>query len=490
VNERYGWSLDLFDIERLRMHLSGDSRHLLARHPAIFCPPFFPQKGGLSVSECRDTIVIDHLSQDHAVANWLARKLQLAGYRTWCYGTAPLAGETAEQTVRELIERRSIAYLPILSPSALADADFVGRIALATSQVPLIVPCASVAYASDSLPTSARTLTPARFDTGWASGLRDVLHAIRSGGIGGALTETQGTTVALRSYVPEPVTRSIPEKVFANVFPVEVPDAILVCKLSECIPAEQCDLLRKKWSFVASSPTTLLAFEPPPRQLPLVKANRIPEYSWRDVAFQHGKKSLDVVKELVRRSLDLACIRAGLNWCDDRCMYYFPHVGTSPVRYVSYTHVDGRTARVSVTGEKSFGSGRTAKRFRYQLCPRFRIGFDDASQCWATLRIYVRITMPSGELHHGKGILRRRKKVTRAWWNKEWFARTIAIMQSLSGDEDAIRIGSGRFAVLVSTQPMDWECPVSIDVEAVDRIGDFQEEMVKLSRMDFEQEYA
>jgi len=42
----------------------------------------------------------------------------------------------------------------------------------------------------------------------------------------------------------------------------------------------------------------------------------------------------------------------------------------------------------------------------------------------------------------------------------------------------------------VSTQPMDWECPVSIDVEAVDRIGDFQEEMVKLSRMDFEQEYA
>ena len=86
VRSEFGWKLDLFDLERLRVLLVGPQRHLLAQHPSIFTPPFFPQAGGESLSESRDTLVVDHVDSDHALATWLSRRLTLAGFRVWCRG--------------------------------------------------------------------------------------------------------------------------------------------------------------------------------------------------------------------------------------------------------------------------------------------------------------------------------------------------------------------------------------------------------------------
>jgi hypothetical protein len=32
----------------------------------------------------------------------------------------------------------------------------------------------------------------------------------------------------------------------------------------------------------------------------------------------------------------------------------------------------------------------------------------------------------------------------------------------------------------VSTKPLEWACPISIDLDALERVGDFQEEMAAL----------
>lgn len=131
VTEKYHWTLDLFDIERLRVQLVGPQRHLIAQHPSIFTPPFFPQRGGQSIAESRDTVLIDHVAADHAVATWLARRLSIAGFRTWCQGTAPLAGENADETVRKLLAARANHYLPVCSTVSLADGVFLERCTIA-----------------------------------------------------------------------------------------------------------------------------------------------------------------------------------------------------------------------------------------------------------------------------------------------------------------------------------------------------------------------
>ena len=46
VRDAFGWELELFDIERVRIRLIGELRHLIAQHPSIFTPPFFPKRAG------------------------------------------------------------------------------------------------------------------------------------------------------------------------------------------------------------------------------------------------------------------------------------------------------------------------------------------------------------------------------------------------------------------------------------------------------------
>jgi hypothetical protein len=485
VQDKFGWTLELFDLERLRTRLAGELRHLLAHHISVFPPQFFPTRGGLSVSECRDTLIIDHHLDDHALATWLARRLQLCGHRVWCYGTAPLAGENADDSIRLLVSQRASRFLPILSATSIADVDFVGRCAIAAGTEGLVLPCFFGPIDRTKLPSKVQQLAGSDFSRSWAAGLTSVAEALQAQGIRPGLTEGQGRAVALRSYVPQPVSKQTPERVYANTFSVTVPDAILVCDLTH----EMCNAdkvaLRRSWAFVEADARTFLAFENPPSSVALTESLRLPSYDWRYYEYRYNKRSADVVKELIWRSLDVACASAGLQWCDDRRKFYFP-VDTTPHRFLTFTHVDGRRARIAATGEHQYGSGDHAAPFRYQLCPTFRVGHDEAGAWWVTMRIYVRITDTAGTPHKKKAIIRRRKKVAKSWWNKEWFARTLAVMQALASEGSEISIGCGSGRLAVSTQPMGWDCPVAIDYQAVERIGDFQEEMASLRFMDDE----
>lgn len=484
VRDRFGWNVEVFDIERLRIRLVGDLRHLIAQHAAIFCEPFFPKRGGLSVAESRDTVVIDHTPHNHALATWLARRLQLFGHRTWCYGTAPLAGETSDESVRILIEKRAVRYLPILSRDSIADSDLLARCAGAVVTDGLTIPCRADEYDDAVLPAKLRHLTTARFSDGWAVGLKSLMGAME--GVQPSMTSAQGIAVALRSYVPEPVTKATPEPVYANVFRVSCPEGIQGCDLVRELTDEEEAELRRSWAFVMANSKLLLSFDDPPATVPRADKGRLAEYSWKHYDERFGKQSADVVKELVRRSMDVACVRAGLKWCEHRHVFYFPHLD-KPLRNVSFTHVDGRNTRVAVTGLQNYGTGERAVPFRYQLSPGFRVGFDETGTCWLTLRVYVRVTEENGTPYEGKAIGRRRKKVAKSWWNKEWFARIVGVVQALSEDKAEIVVGNGNRKVSVSCAPLRWECPVAIDYHAVERLGDFQEEMAQLRYTDDEE---
>ena len=114
--------------------------------------------------------------KDHALATWLARKLQLNGFLVWCYGTAPLAGETPDETVRELIESRAIKYLPVLSNDSVADIDFIARVGTAGSKPGFLIPCFNGLADPTTLPTRIQTLSPISFGTSWATGIAEVLE--------------------------------------------------------------------------------------------------------------------------------------------------------------------------------------------------------------------------------------------------------------------------------------------------------------------------
>ena len=53
-------------------------------------------------------------------------------------------------------------------------------------------------------------------------------------------------------------------------------------------------------------------------------------------------------------------------------------------------------------------------------------------------------------------------------------------MQALETSTSEIAIGEGDEVVSVNTFPLSWNCPVAIDYEALERVGDFQLEMSEL----------
>lgn len=490
VHDKFGWDLVIYDLERLRVELTGPLRHLIPRHPQIFCPPWFPVRGGVSIAPGRDLLVIDHTTSDHAIATWLSRRLQLAGYSTWCLGTAPLAGETIDDTVRVLIANRAIRYLPILSTAGLQDSDLMSRCGLAANEAGLVVPCIASVVEQGRLPSRLQSLVAAKFDDGWLIGLKSLLDVLDAQGIPKGLSAERGEAIALRSFVPEPVTIAKPEPLYASVFPVtEFPSVVRLYRTAKSPNAAEIAEARQLWAFCQLSSNFYLTFHRPPNSISGWKLDKHGEWRWQDYPELHGKRSYDVVKELIRRCLEVACFGAGLKWCTDREILYFPEIG-GPQRNVSFVDPGGVKSRVNVTGLRQFGYGDRAKPYHYQLAPTFRIGSDTERRWWVTTRVYVRVTDPDGTPLKGKTITSRRKHVSKSWWNQHWFARTLGVMQAVSEDGREIVVSDGEQRVAVSTAPLTWNCPVSIDNDAVDRIGDFQEEMASLRYVENDTEDA
>lgn len=484
ISDTYGWTLDLFDLERMRVHLVGDQRHLIAQHPSIFTPPFFPQRGGQSVAESRDTLLIDHLPTDHAVATWLARRLSLAGFRTWCNGTAPLAGENSDETVRKLLERRAVQYLPLLSDASLANGVFLERCTIASAKDDFSLPCRTDITVDERLPSRLRSLTPAYFNDSWNVGLEQVLARLSTLGITPTLDPKRGRQIALRDYLPTRVTVAKPEPVYANVFPLHLPESMLVFDLRRALTAEETFELRKRWAFVELGSSRLVAFAHPPEQaIPTTRVSRTPEFLWESLDHRDGKSTVNIAKELAWRSLDVVCFERGLKFCNDRKVLYFPERESGEWTQ-QIQHVDGRSTTVQLTGARTKGWGDRASPFLYQLSPRFNPRRDAEGGWSVVVKVYVRVTTPEGEVFEGKEIGRRRKVVTKSWWNKQWLARMLGVVQALQTAGGRIECGEGKHAVVMQTMPLSWECPVGLDVIALSGMSDIGEEIAEYRSRD------
>ena len=415
----------------------------------------------------------DHLPSDHAFAAWLFGKLSTAGYSVWCYGLAPLVGENADESVRALIRQRAARYFPVLSSSSMRDPNLRGRMAVATDDVGRTVPCWTSDMTEFEFDSRLASIVPARFDRSWSVGLTEIERQLKHSGVPKSLASELGRRIALSTYQTEPLLRSEPEAVYANMFPVRVPNTLLVHELLNEEEEIGEDLVRT-WAYVRSG-KFLISFASAPNEVecsaPIIS-------NWRKVQRVFGIESESLIKTLVKRSLFVACYKAGFHWCSERFTFFLEE--KIRVQH-GYQHVDNVYTNVSLTGERSWGSGERASKFRYQLGPIYRVSFDDDGLIWVNLRLYVRITDVTGRPLEKRLIPSRRKRVTKNWWNRQWFARTLGIMQFIAnGGSDInghISIGSGLESVSVSVKPFSWLCPVSIDVEALDRVGDFQFEL-------------
>ena len=484
VSRSYGWQVEFYDVERIRALLTGPLSSLVLRHPSIFVAPWFEHCGGELVSrEKRDLIVIDHVLENYAFSAWLFGRLSAAGYSVWCRGLAPLVGENAHASISAISHQRAACYLPVLSLTSVVDPDLRSRIAIVGTNDLRTVPCWLDDLTECAFDSQLRALVPARFDLGWSGGLAALIQQFEDSRVVRPLEQETGKMIALEAYQPEPLVSQKSERVFANVFPVKVPTTVLVHELNPA-ESELDPLLSQRWAHVRRN-NYLLSFASPPKDVPL---SRLLAYDWRSISERFSVKSVDLVKMLVKRSLFVACHEVGFKWCNERFTFFLNEIQQKRHRYQD---IDRRLTNVSFTGERSFGSGDQKSTFKYQLGPVFRISVDENNIVSVSVAIYVRVTDREGNPLHVRMIPSRRKRVTKSWWNRQWLQRILGVMQLLAGVvniEGHITVGERTEAVMIDVEPLSWDCPVSIDVQALDRVGDFQEELAAVHEREEEEE--
>lgn len=463
VHTTHGWPLDLFGLERLAVLLRTSHRELVAQHPQIFCQPFFPQAGGLSLSPARDHVIIDHIDHDTALAHWLTRRLLLLGYRVWCRGLAPVVGSSVSQCVRDLVARRAVRYVCLLSPRALADPDFTARRHSALSYQGLTLPAVSVAIDRGLLDQETRGLEAARFDQNWAAGLRQIDAVLQAAQ---CPREPQGTQqIALSSCTDDHLVINEPETIASNLFEVtRLPVAIRRYHSRRPLVAEHAQLAAC-WAYKQVEPTCFLAFHDPPEQLRrTLSLSRRGGSNWQAVPRIDGIATRDVVRELLRKSLLALCARRGLLTAPESSLPYFP-AGLLKNDRLSLTTLTGEPTNFGVSGTRSYGRGERQTQYRYHLAPYFAPREREEHNTFDIIvRLHVHITDMSGATYNRHSANRRRKHLCKRWFNREWLLRTMGVMQYLAEGASEVIVGTTELDRLaVCAMPRTWQSPFRLD---------------------------
>jgi hypothetical protein len=487
IRKTCGWECKLYGLERLRILLATTHREVVANHPSIFCPPFFPAAGGLSLAPCHDHIVIDDVDADTPLALWMARRLILAGYRVWCRHLAPLAGSSSAETIKALIRTRAFRYVPVLSPTALKSPDFTSRrsaahVAGESRSCSLVLPAFASAIDVQQLDQETRKLEAAHFEAGWALGLSDLLKALEAA----QSPNDAGSAVAsvLHSFMPTNVLTDDQEVLAANVFAVKTVPQILnrfVCDVS----LSDNDILQARlmWAFRKVSSKRFISFCPPPaplaHQFSLKAAGCM---LWTATQEMDSIRVYDLVKELLRRSMDVAVARSGALNCRDRDLFYFPF-DLVPRNMLRLVTIDGKERRVGIAGERTFGSGIRKAKYRYYLAPTFSVIWR-GDHYGIIVRPRIRITDTKGHLYPARAALARRKDIGGTWWNDDWLNRIMAVMQYISTN-GVIAVGTdSNNTVEVECLPLTWPVKTGINEVALKDAKRNRDEVAARSAID------
>lgn len=462
VRDEFDWDLELYGLERIRTLLVSNT-DVIANHPGVFSPPFFPQLGGLSLSLSRDYLVLDFADSDMILGNWIARKLIISGYSVWSRTLAPTAGSSLAETIESLIQCRAFAYLPILSHSSVSDVDLSARRVLASRELGnIMIPLVGSMYDESMLDSKTKQLDHIHFEEDWTEGLSQLLDSLNA--FNCPRSEFGSDSIAIRSFMPESVIEDHSEVLYSNRFGIKrIPARIGEYSSRQSLSKMYMSELRGVWAFRKLSSSKFLALEPPDRTLiQTYGIKQSDEMLWEDNDRIRGINSTMLVSELVKKMISIELLRKGMKFCTKTRLYYFPF-GLLPNNRQGFIKPNGSKSSIAVVGRRKYYRPEKSTYYRHHLAPVFSIDTSLDKMFKIIVKIRLRMTNDSGiPLEGGRTVNSRRKHLCKNWWNDAWFNRVLAIMYFLGNGND-ISLGDEDNPIIISADPDQWNVPSRIN---------------------------
>lgn len=478
--EDFGYALDLYGIERLRILLDATHPHVKAKHPQIFPSEFLSVHEKVAASETQDYLFLSFAPNDRIFAEWLARKLTAEGYRVWCESYKLLGGERYPNDINAAIKDETFRMLAIYSNGSLSNAEVMRQRATAFNiaeehKIDFVIPI-SLTHLEHSLldkETSALKFIP--FTDNWAKGLEQLLKKLVS--IDTPQPLANGKSAAAGVFFEKDVLSNKPEHLYSNCFLVKsIPTAIYRFELDRDFFKYEAESF--SWAYRKLNDKEVISFSHPPVEITnKYRVNEIAGYSWKDVekitwTDDGERKSIfasNLVSELIRKSLIAKCHQKGLRFGRETNLHYFPD-GLLKRNRLALTLPDGRKiTALSACGErKYFRPNNMSEFYRYHLAPTFFIRKDLFENHVALFRLRIHLTDTNGDTLQTRKINSRRKHLCKNWWNDDWFKRMLAVVQFLSEDNQITIGGLSKEQIVLDSTPIAFSSALSVNEMALE----------------------
>jgi hypothetical protein len=167
------------------------------------------------------------------------------------------------------------------------------------------------------------------------------------------------------------------------------------------------------------------------------------------------EETAKIVANLMRQHFDAAAEKRGLrsyDFADRQRGWFFPNDGAFRMK-IGYVDWDGERHQRLLTGK--------AKALRWHVClvakPRVRPE--------PMFRVHANVVLSEDgfEPLPGDKTQKRRRRLTKSWWNDVWRDRLLAAMSYLADGGDAIDMPAGNERLSLSRLPLRVQSPVSYD---------------------------
>ncbi len=417
------------------------------------------------------TIFITHAApQDNEFALWLSSKLAMAGYRVWVDRQRLRGGDDSWDEIDRVLRHEAIKQVVVFTKhvgkAGVKKELAIGDVMKAGDPKFMIGVRSDNTAFSDAPPELLRGNILDAYPN-WHDCLKPLFETLEELSVPRTISlDAQ----VLRSIVEarEDGRRFIvaaPEAALTNWFPITPPEYIRYYRFDGmqeqikawrkdcCIPNIEMGRLAGTFadppaflhasSFEQAMPT---AYEIP--FMDFIGGANLGPYVDRQAA------NKDIVN-LLRQHFDQTAVARGLlpvEFASGQTGWFFPD-GLLPANKVVCETSDGRRIRRSVSGK--------FKALRWHLCLLAK------PRIWPSLvyRIHANVVLSTdgktplpGDKTH-----KRRRRLTKSWWNDVWRDRLLAAMSFLAANKASITMEAGHVQFTVSASPLLADVPVSYE---------------------------
>ena len=476
IKNDYGWKLDLYGCERLRMLLDVKHPQIKNIHPQIFPPEFLQAQENIQQVSYGEYLFISSVIEDSPFSDWLIRKLTAAGYAVWHERLNLLGGEIYPNDVDEVIKNKTFRMIALYSNNSLQNLEVMRQRTLALSigreqKANFVIPINVDGIDFNQLDNVTKLLNFIPFESNWAFGLQQLLKKLESINCPQPLADGRSSAVEM---VPENDVISLEaEPLYSNCLQIEtIPRNIVFFKANQEIPRDAWSKLRHQWAFRKTG-NLFLSFQFPPEEIAnQLEINQVGTAPWTRMTQIEGINSKNLVSELLKKSLYVKSHEKGLKFCNESKLDYFPS-GLFDGERLYFTRPDNSRTFVKVAGQRKYITGEY---YQYNLAPTFYIDQNLFGDFTLLIGTRIRLTDVNGVVLASRTAISRRKHLCKYWWNREWFNRFLAICEFLSADGE-ITIGHHtNQKIAIKATPMQVVAPIGINEDEIENLAYYRNE--------------